>query len=500
MSQDLLFFVRDVLLRPLGNQPMAHEDLESLHAKARPDLERLARRDPDQLEKILRAKSFGAPDSHGRQFRIGIDLVRILGGLEGAGDRLVQVALDPVTPWYVRREAVTLVGKRQDVSGVRALLPVLEARGTEGEIRGAIVQALVSLVMTEALPVLRRAYAECQQAGGSWFGGRELLCDALTRLGEGDTLRQQIELAHDPHHLSAERARRTLDELAESDGGLGRILAALDELPPGSNTDHLLYLLRVDSQATVRAWALSRLARRGEAAAAPAFLEALGDPDWVVCRAACEVLQEVEYLVEDELRALVYDAGLPPSHRLWAAYTLLRHEPELELPLDSIPGYPIPVPGLPSELRRTLVGAWVPRSQPGTDVRWLIEERKATEFELPEASSLVDAFADGCRAAGMRIGKIADYAELMQQGTSTFRVVPVDDAAVNLSALAPFASMASEDVEPDLAERVRRIAGASGWTWVDEDLDALVVPGLNIYFFGRREPLSVHDLLFYWQD
>ena len=41
---------------------------------------------------------------------------------------------------------------------------------------------------------------------------------------------------------------------------------------------------------------------------------------------------------------------------------------------------------------------------------------------------------------------------------------------------------------------------SAGFRWIDETISAIRVPGLCVYYFGERAPLSVDTLLFYWQD
>ena len=50
------------------------------------------------------------------------------------------------------------------------------------------------------------------------------------------------------------------------------------------------------------------------------------------------------------------------------------------------------------------------------------------------------------------------------------------------------------------AASARAAAEECGFHWIGGDLAGQVVPKLNIYFFGSRDPLSIRDLLFYWQD
>ncbi|MFC5232080.1 hypothetical protein [Pseudonocardia zijingensis] len=47
---------------------------------------------------------------------------------------------------------------------------------------------------------------------------------------------------------------------------------------------------------------------------------------------------------------------------------------------------------------------------------------------------------------------------------------------------------------------MRRPLAAAGFRVIDGELADTVVTGLHVYWFGAREQLTVHELLFYWQD
>ena len=50
------------------------------------------------------------------------------------------------------------------------------------------------------------------------------------------------------------------------------------------------------------------------------------------------------------------------------------------------------------------------------------------------------------------------------------------------------------------ADKYREIVAKQGFIWLSKQQLEFTIPGLNIYYFGDRGPLSVKDLLFYWQD
>jgi hypothetical protein len=74
-----------------------------------------------------------------------------------------------------------------------------------------------------------------------------------------------------------------------------------------------------------------------------------------------------------------------------------------------------------------------------------------------------------------------------QQGEGTYHVVDTTAGRVMVSTLGRF--YWSDE-----------ITELPGFRRIDDTLGSIVFTGLPVYFFGHREPLTVHDLLFYWQD
>ncbi|MEV6953643.1 hypothetical protein [Streptomyces sp. NPDC051183] len=107
-------------------------------------------------------------------------------------------------------------------------------------------------------------------------------------------------------------------------------------------------------------------------------------------------------------------------------------------------------------------------------------------------------------AAGLAPKAPVSCGEADRQGDGTYDVIGYGESEsesesegegeVWISTLGRFA--ADHDENP----AVRRALESAGFRWIDAELGAVHVTGLGVYCFGRRDPLDVHSLLFYWQD
>ena len=77
------------------------------------------------------------------------------------------------------------------------------------------------------------------------------------------------------------------------------------------------------------------------------------------------------------------------------------------------------------------------------------------------------------------------------QGGGTFFVINTTCCKVEVSTLGPF-------FRGD--EATAKVLCAAGFRHIDDDLAILSFERLHVYYFGKRDWLSVGSLLFYWQD
>ncbi len=358
-------------------------------------------------------------------------------------ETLVAAVLDGSEPWWRRRTCARALEGR--VPPGAALLDVVRDPEVTTEVRAAV---LAVLPPSAELLTWLRAQEEYP------YGLDLAIVRARARLADTTVVPQLVAMAADewPHRRTA--ARQALDVLGE-----GPVLAAL-----GVADAHTL-MLTGDTEA------IRLLGMRWAAD----VTEALADPSPLVAREAYEWLAETP---DDHDTLLTMVEHRAPGH-LWALAVLAaRGEPVR--PMWEALGRPvIELPTVPQDIREAIVRHHAPGTA-RTDPRWLLEAAFLPPARPREA--LPEAMA---ALAPLNPQPPVEAGEWHGSGEGTYHVITTDAGGIQVSTLGPY---------------YRGDAELPGFRRIEPPLASVVFAGLPVYYFGRRAPLTVDDLLFYWQD
>ncbi len=408
-----------------------------------------------------------------------------------AADVLVEV-VESTEPWWVRRAALGgLEGRVDRATGARLLARALDP-AEDGAVRRLVVDALGAADRRECADALVALLARPEVA--ATYGLEEALVGACAALGDLRVLRPALALAYDPwsHRRRVGEAAAAALLARVGDDGCARALGvngAPIEARPGDATPDVVRF------AIDRGW----LARG-------AVLQLLGDPDPRVREGALARLgAATDEDLDDVLDALARDAARPAPARAHAILLLqMRGDPtRAAARFAELPDRHVALPGVPTAVRRAVLHHYLPGAR-GTDVRLILEgmfdlgiDLAAVRDDGPDESP--DAILDAARAAfataGQRVGAATPIGAVRQQGGGTYAHLDVDGATILVSTLGRFVG-SDETIAPAAGAALT----AAGFLIIDDALARTVFEGLGVYFFGRREPLRIHDLLFYWQD
>ncbi|WP_019011221.1 HEAT repeat domain-containing protein [Deinococcus aquatilis] len=447
-------------------------------------------------------------------------LMEALTRIDDDGHVLIKLADDQAQPWFLRRAALQALGTRTRPELLPLFRRMLRDNETEGEVRTAALFALVEQDDVQSLNLIR----SLSTRGEPWLSAAGPLLEARGRLGDLTATRDLISLAADPWHHRFTAGQRGLVALEERVGGLGPMVQELQAAPrprslggllglsrtlrptPLPLVDRLQALATVDPVGAVRNWATTRLAELEPARAAEVLLQALQDPDWQVLKDASDALSTLSPAPVAELYARMRNPELALDERRWAARTLLLlgEAPDLNI----IPDLQVTLPAVvPPAVRSAIIRAYAQQAEAGTDVRWLIEALTLPRWDDAEAQTLQaehEQVVEALRASGLEVGQPIEAGVWHGQGGGTYVVLPLEGGDLSLSTLGRFAAPhtwgADANHLPAAMDRIRLALTSVGWQWLDDDLLSVKVPGLNVYYFGAREPLRVGELLYYWQD
>lgn len=370
-------------------------------------------------------------------------------------DELAAYVAKPGGPWWRRKACVEALAGRVPEAAVPSLLDRIRDPKDTPEVRIALLRLLGD--RPQLLPWLRAA------TGEQSYGMREAILGARGAAGDLAAAPAVVALAHDPWPH-----RRALGEAA-----IAALVARHGAAAVDARLDGALPEVRVFRLRTLGA----------------DLLHGLADPDPRVAEVACELAVAREDLDDDTLRDQVI-AGPSVTARAWAAVALARRGRAIRELWAAIDAPRIELPGLPAEVRTAILREYEPST--GTDPRWIVERALLDAPSYDDQPDLERALA-ALRDGGFAPGPATPIGEVEQQGEGSYRVIALQDStdAIAISTLAPFVRG---------SERARAVLEAAGLRWIDDALGSLRVLGYNVYYFGKREPLDVGTLLFYWQD
>lgn len=392
-------------------------------------------------------------------------------------DALVDLVLDGHEPWWRRRAcARALVGRLPDPRAP-ALLACVQDPAVTAEVRESILAVLAVPDRPHAPPLL--AWLRAQDGVEQPYGLDVAVLQARAALADPAAAPLLSELAADPWTHRRTAGERALDELINT-CGIFDVLAAL-----GADSPHALAFL---SDRLEHRLLGVRLLHRAGADIKPA----LADPSGVIAHTAAELLATTRG-DDDELRSLA--ANQRPGH-LWAMIVLHRRGHDVR-PLWTAAGSPrVPLPNVPPDVRAAIVRTYAPGER-RTDPRWLLEAACEPPGPAVDEEAQLRHVAELLRAADLDPRPPVSAGDYFQQGAGTYHHIDTSAGTLTLSTLGPFFHTDGTDgADPPTIPALQ----AAGFRHIDPKLAGTTVDGLHVYFFGNRDPLTVGQLLFYWQD
>jgi len=375
-------------------------------------------------------------------------------------DELAAYVAQPRGPWWRRTACVEALAGRVPEAAVPALLDRIRDPKETAQVRIALLRLLGD--RPQLLPWLRASGEQSSLL--TWpYGMREAILGARGAAGDLAAAPALVALAHAPWRHGS----------AVGEAGVAALVARHGAAVVDARLDGALPEVRVFRLRTLGA----------------DLLHGLADPDPRVAEVACELAVAREDLDDDTLRDQVI-AGPSVTARAWAAVALARRGRAIRELWAAIDAPRIELPGLPAEVRTAILREYEPST--GTDPRWIVERALLDAPSYDDQADLERALA-ALRDGGFAPGPATPIGEVEQQGEGSYRVIALQDStdAIAISTLAPFVRG---------SERARAVLEAAGLRWIDDALGSLRVLGYNVYYFGKREPLDVGTLLFYWQD
>ncbi|MFV6026785.1 hypothetical protein [Streptomyces sp. NPDC056264] len=378
------------------------------------------------------------------------DLIPRAGSDDTAGlrevdaEELARYVVDRGHPWWRRRPCVIALTGRVPERYVPELIACVQDPRDTSEVRRSLLDLLAD--RAELLPWLRHE----DRAADTSYGMGEAFLKARGLLGDRTAARGLATLAASPQRSARDAGDAGLDGLVDRYGA-DAILAELGEGRPEDREFHVWMRYRADEDVTDA----------------------------------------------DRLRAYLDEAPTTEA-KVWAAYALYgltEDRAEAQAVYDRLGRPRVEVEGLDEELRRAIVHAYAPGCERPSDPRWRLEAVCADPPARPDVDDQLRRATAALTAAGLAPKPPVSCGEDNQQGDGTYHVIEIGGDRLLISTLGPFAT-----AEEDATDAARCALASAGFRWIDGETGAIRVTDLCVYFFGRRDSLTVDALLFFWQD
>ncbi|MGB0848936.1 MAG: HEAT repeat domain-containing protein [Thiolinea sp.] len=594
------------LFAPVTEPYLSHDLLKKRLANTKSHLHPLLNNKAEWMAWLINS-TYPFADEYNFHYELDKLLLKWIGETAQGIEVLFTLATQTDSEWYVQRKAIRILseaGARAQL--IRLLPPLLDYEDNTPptppklyEVYEAYLDALAANKIREALPYLQQMqsdyntlaelyltesenyHADEEAACDNNYGdeddedlsdtvingnaydsydiekAQELLTIARAALGDSEALVAVIRLSYNDWHHTREPARAALRSLLDTIGDSRALQQLSGAANPLAHQDQYQALSLQHEDGFVRTWALDRYIATqtendGTANFCQHLIRILEDDNWHLRMAATEQLIAVGNAALPIINKALKAEATILSAKYSLLYVLVSLKQDIKALLPQIEDAFVPLPDfIPPAIRSAIVRTWGGSTEPGTDIRWLTEHLLTTsDTSQPEyqAEVAIKTLVTTLETHGIAVDEAIDYAEQMQQGSSTFFIVKMapDDITtempeadedepekavhtrsdwINLSQLAPYAfyerhetveyfpidsaGIVSSDfssassfatAEQNNEAKYRKLVADNGFTWLTDQQLEFIVPGLHIYFFGDREPLSIRDLLFYWQD
>jgi hypothetical protein len=396
---------------------------------------------------------------------------------------LCDLVVDQAEPWWRRRACVRALAGRVPADRVDDLLASTKDNEVTTEVRVGLLGVLSTPDSAHAAALLE--WLRTQEGRSQRYGLEQALLHARAQLGDLTVAAGVVALEANAWPHIRRTGRSAVDTLVEARG----LDAVLNELGAGSAEA----LATRGATTAGRMFGLRLLWENGDD-----FTAVLADPSVPVARAAYDLL--ITYEPDDDnsgetqLHAMVEHRL--PGH-LWALAILGRRGHDIEPAWEALGRPRVELPAVPSDVREAILREYAP-GQRDTDPRWLLEAAALPEAEPPDEAGLLRQATAALDEAGLRPETPVSAGDLHEQGDGTYCTIDTLAGTVVVSTLGPYfrESLAEDGPNARALEALR----ARGFRYVDAELGGIKFAGMPVYYFGARQPLSVDQLLFYWQD
>ena len=547
-EQNLIDILHQHILKPIEGEYLMGEEQERRKKDTKKELYHATKENPQLLKWLLTLENYEKEDSYGLYTTIEILCLTLLSEIDKQGEILYQISADQNRETYIRYRAIELLNNQKNKKQIKKLIHLLPYE--KYEVFDSLLHAIANNHITEALEVINRAYPNSKKM--------EIL-ETRAKLGDKSVLKEIIKIQNDPWYKK--RVEKALKSLIEQMGE-NRALAQLHEnYQTNSTQEQYRELYQTSTDDEIRYWAISRAKNLTSTESISILNDNSWEIQNRIAETLIESKEEINY---ELIKSLDNEKTENHAKHwilyilIKRGEEITKHIQKVNDIKITLPNY------ITERMREEIIRAWYKEAQPKTDIRWIIEglllekeshksistkEEKpqyikeiwqtgcysirTTDSEKKKENSQLEILKEEILKQNIEIKRSMEYAESMGTGYSSFDVITLADFTeesedpleeheteiyndeLYISRIGNYALSKTkytllykgqthcegdDTIEQNREKIYRKILEKAGYIYVSPKEQNFIFPKLNIYFFGKREPLHIYNLLFYWQD
>ncbi|RVU86580.1 hypothetical protein EOL70_03800 [Leucothrix sargassi] len=552
----LVAILNQHLFYPTEKDWIDSDEMVQRSTQTRQHLEKATKDDPESLQWLALQEDFGDQTHVMCAYDAHEIVIELLSAQNNSEDYLLSIALNKQAEWYVRNNAITALNQKKSISHIKSLTSLLDFQfGEEGE-TSTVVETLFDTFVEHQIVDALEPIIELQKRNLTYLRNDEdafcsmnndVFTSARAGLGDETMLVKTIRHSFNDWYSVSERAKTAL-KLLLSMLSEERVFHLLhDQYTSEKHLDRYLELAQKAKWPLVRRWALDQYLTHELSEAQSTALITLLEDDWYVAKRVSDFIIDASHVNNETLLEHVRSNALSDKAKYWLIFSLTKRDADISAANSWVNELRITLPAcISTQMRKTIVKKWSGSAQARSDIRWQIEAASLPSTETAEttgydAVARVKQLIKLLEHHGISVESYVDYAEEMSQGDSTFYIIKMtadirkeeftefaerEISTIGdwllVSKLGPYidyqrhqktesfdednewcggSSFSLDEVRDEKTQGIyRQVTQELGYEWLREEQLFTKFTGLNIYFFGSREPLTVRDLLFYWQD
>jgi len=551
-EQKLIKLLHKHILFPINNDYFSGEEQEERINHTETALMEKCKNNPKQLLWLLKLEDYEYPDEYGLYIEIRVLCLNLIHELEESAELLYSIAQDYNIEVYLRYRAIDYLNKRKDREHLKKLIPLLNME--RYEVLSSLLNAYAQNQIIEALPNIKKIKKKRVS-----FPISDLLT-TRAKLGDKGVLKALIAQQHNPWHK--ESLQQALKSLTEQMGIKETLDALYTNYKTESIEERYKELYENSTIKNIRYWSIIKQKELTSEGYMNILNDEDWYIQNYVADQLIQTSELIEECLKE--RILHAQSNNVAKHwmiyilliRGEEVHPLLDTIEDIRITLPSfvtkeLREYIVQTwykyAQDKTDIRWIIEGLLLEKNAPKISIENTEEKKERIQKkEIWKSGSYrifsqkeevrnpkLERLKKSIKQQGLTISNCESQEDAMGSGSSSYYIITIpstqkidseeDDVYLDrlyTNKIANFATyieryihIYEDDSDEERDEKLaivvenkratkgyKNLLEQTGYIYLTEEQNFFIFPKLNIYYFGDRKPLSIHRLVFYWQD